>query len=156
ESVKKELDVSDEQMGKLPDAVLKALSGILNEKQLKRLKQIELQQRGASAMQEANVVDALKLTEEQQGDIKTILADSKKEMAELLKGGGGGDFKGAQEKMENFRKETAEKVQGVLSADQKKAWKEMVGEPFKMERPAFGGFGGFGNKKNKKTNDNNK
>src|SRR5947207_902846 len=60
ESVKKELDISDEQIEKLPDAVQKALAGVLNPKQLKRLEQIQLQQRGAAAMQEAKVVDRLK------------------------------------------------------------------------------------------------
>ena len=45
-SVKKELDLTDEQAEKLPDAVRKVLKDVLNDKQMKRLEQIELQQRG--------------------------------------------------------------------------------------------------------------
>src|SRR4051812_35867085 len=43
EQVKKELDITEEQLEKVPDAVHKALADVLNEKQLKRLRQIELQ-----------------------------------------------------------------------------------------------------------------
>src|SRR5262245_57897839 len=44
--VKKELDLTEEQLAKLPDEVLVAISKVMNEKQFKRFKQIELQQRG--------------------------------------------------------------------------------------------------------------
>ena len=36
-------------------------------------------------------------------------------------------------KMTELRKETMDKVTGVLTADQKKAWKEMTGEPFQVQ-----------------------
>src|SRR5438105_809604 len=49
EQVKKELGVTEEQVEKIPAAVLKALSGVLDEKQMTRLRQIELQQRGTQA-----------------------------------------------------------------------------------------------------------
>src|SRR5262245_37664557 len=42
--VKKELDLTEEQLAKLPDEVLVAISKVMNEKQFKRFKQIELQQ----------------------------------------------------------------------------------------------------------------
>ena len=41
----------------------------------------------------------------------------------------------------------------MLTADQKKQWRQMTGEPFKLERPTFGGQGGKGFR-NKKTNNN--
>jgi len=141
-SVKKELDLSEEQIEKVPEAVVKALSEVLNPTQLTRFKQIELQQRGATALGEAKIQDELKLTDDQRSNIKTILEDSRKESKELFGQGGGTDFKARIEKMQNFRKETQTKVMGVLTSDQKKAWRQMTGDPFTIEMPAFGGFGG--------------
>src|SRR6266487_1661330 len=65
ESVKKELHLTDDQSAKLPDAVLKALVNVLDAKQLKRLKEIELQQRGSAALADAGVQKDLKLSESQ-------------------------------------------------------------------------------------------
>jgi hypothetical protein len=141
-SVKKELEITEDQTAAIPDAVIKALSGVLSDKQFKRFKQIELQQRGSAALSDAKIQEALKLTAEQKENIKTIAEDSRKEMREAFGGGGGGGGKGGFEKIENMRKEAMEKLTGVLTADQKTAWREMVGEPFKMERPTFGGGAG--------------
>jgi Spy/CpxP family protein refolding chaperone len=115
----------------------KAVSGILKPEQAKRLRQIQLQQMGSQAFSEEDVVKALKITDDQKEKIKTIREDAGKEMRELFKGG---NFEEAQKKMAALRKETMEKVQAVLSADQKKAWKDLTGEPFevKFERRPFG------------------
>jgi hypothetical protein len=148
--VKKELNVSDEQLKKVPDAVLKALGDVLTPDQLKRLKQINLQVRGAQALNDPNVQTALKMTDEQKDSLKTILSDFEKEIREVAaEAKGGGNFQGVQEKMTTLRKETQEKAMGVLNSDQKKAWKEMVGEEFKMEQGFGGGFGGKKGKKKK-------
>lgn len=148
EDVKKELDISQEQLDKVPDAIQKALGEVLNDKQLKRLRQIDLQQRGNRAFTDAKVQKELKITDEQSENIKTILDESAKEMREMFKDGGG--FGGGnQEKIAALNKETKEKVQGVLTSDQRKQYKQLIGEEFKFETPNFGGFGG-GNKKFKK------
>ncbi len=147
EQVKKELGITDEQVEKVPAAVLKALSGILDEKQLMRLRQIELQQRGACAFLDPTVQKQLSITPEQSGNIKTILDDSQKEMAEAFKEAKGGNFQGVQEKIASLRKETNDKVTSVLNAEQQKTYKQMVGETFKLEQRGFGGGGGRGKKK---------
>ena len=123
-SVKKELEITDEQAEKLPEALRKALNDVLTEKQVKRLKQIEMQQRGAAAFGDDKVAAALKLSEEQIGNIKTILQDSQKELKEAFSGGRGGDFKAAREKVENLKKETQEKIQDVLTSEQKRTEKK--------------------------------
>jgi hypothetical protein len=148
--VQKELNVTDEQLKKVPDAVLKGLAEVLNADQAKRLKQIYLQQRGAQALTDASVQSALKMTDDQKDNVKTIVADSEKEIREVLKElqGGGGNFQGIGEKLTTLRKEAQDKTMGVLNADQKAAWKEMLGEEFKMQQ-GFGG-GGFKGKKKKK------
>lgn len=152
-SVKKELDLTEEQLDKLPAEVLSAIAKVLNEKQMKRFREIELQQRGNSALKDEAVQKKLKVTDEQKKSINSILEDSTKETTELFKGGAGaGDFKGRFEKMETIRKETKEKLYGVLTSEQRKAWRGMVGEEFKIERQGFGG-GTFGGTRKKKNND---
>src|SRR4051812_29590990 len=47
--VKKELDLSEEQTEKLPGAAMKAVAEVLNDKQMKRFRQIDLQVRGTQA-----------------------------------------------------------------------------------------------------------
>jgi len=143
DQVRKELDLTDEQVEQLPDAVMKALKGVLNDKQVARLKEIQLQQRGSQAFKDKQIQSALKMTDEQVQSVSTILDDAGKELREMFKGGRGGFNKESQEKMQNLRKETTEKVQGVLTSDQRKAYKQMLGEEFKMETPMFR----FGNKK---------
>jgi len=152
EQVQKELEVTPEQLEKVPDAVQKALAEVLNAKQATRLRQIDLQVRGVNAFNDSKVQSQLKITDEQKENIKTIITESGKERQELAKEafGGGGDFKSFQEKSTALDKETNEKIQGVLTADQRKQWKQMTGDEFKLNTPAFGGGGGFGGKKKKK------
>lgn len=141
--VKKELEVTDDQIEKLPAEVMLAISKVLNEKQFTRFKQLELQKRGNEAFKDEAVLKSLKVTDEQKKNLISIVDDSAKEVRELFKAGGGGFGKGGgnPEKMATITKETKEKIYGVLTKDQRKAWREMVGEEFKFETPTFGNFG---------------
>jgi hypothetical protein len=153
EDVRKELKLTDEQLAKVPDALWKALGDVLTPNQTKRLRQIVLQQRGAAAFTDPTVQTALKLNDDQKDAIKTALETQTKEMKELFGGGfgkgkGGGNF----EKIQEVQKAAMEKITGVLTANQKTQWNEMIGEEFKMEQ--FGGFGkGKGKGGKKKKND---
>jgi len=150
EQVKKELEITDEQIEKLPAALDKAVAEVLNENQLKRFKQIQLQTRGNSVFTDAKVAAQLKISEEQRGNIESILKEAGQERATIIKEAQANmDFKGIQDKTAALDKETKEKVQGVLTADQRKQWKQMIGAEFKLEQ-GFGGFGGGGFKKKTK------
>jgi hypothetical protein len=149
ESVKKELGLTEEQTAKIPDAVHKALAGVLDAKQLKRLREIELQQRGPSALADAKVQEELKLSESQAKSIKTIVEDSRKQREDIRKEFKD-DRKGAFEKFQTLQKETNEKLQEVLSAEQRRAWKQMLGDKCKLE---FRFGGGEFKKGRKKTDD---
>jgi Spy/CpxP family protein refolding chaperone len=149
--VKKELEVSDEQMEKLPAEVMIAISKVLNPKQFTRFKQLDLQKQGNNAFKDAVVQKQLNVNEDQKKSIATILDDSQKEVAELFKGGAGGGGKGGfgkgnTEKLDGIRKEAKEKIYNVLTKEQRKGWREMLGEEFKFEQTGFGGFGGGGKK----------
>jgi Spy/CpxP family protein refolding chaperone len=133
-----------QKMQEMAKANDKAIGEILKEDQLKRVKQISLQQQGARALGTPEVADALKLTDEQKDKVKGIQEESAKEFRELFQGGGDRDE--VRKKMEALRKSTEEKLMGVLTDDQKTKWKELQGEPFKGEirRPGFGGGPGGG------------
>jgi len=115
------------------DETLKAVSDILSADQLKRFKQIELQQAGIQAFSQADVQKSLKLTDEQKEAIKTITDDAAKQRRDLTQGGGRGQ--GNAEKLTAIRKESLERVQKLLNADQKKSWKELTGDTFTIQRP---------------------
>jgi hypothetical protein len=141
--VKKELDLSEDQVEKVPGAVMKAIAEVLSDKQMKRFYQLELQKKDTAAFKDEKVRKGLKITESQVKSIDQILEDSRKEIADVF-AEAGKDFKGMGAKIQGINKETKEKVMGVLTADQKKAWKAMLGEEFKFEK----GFG-FGKKGDK-------
>jgi hypothetical protein len=146
--VKKELDITDDQVEKLPGEVMVAIGKVLNEKQFKRFKQIELQKKGNNAFKDKTVQKQLKLTDDQIKNVSTLIDDSNKEVAELFKGGkGGGKGGGNFEKIDTIRKEAKEKIFEVLTKDQRTSWRDMIGEEFKFQQ---GGFGGFGKKDAKK------
>jgi hypothetical protein len=145
-SVKKELRLSEDQTGKVDDAVWEGLSKVLDSEQLKRLKQIDLQQRDYLAFGDPRLQEALKMTKDQKENIRIILSDAERELKSLfdsLKGaftGGGitglkGGFQGIGDKVTSIRKDTRERCTEVLTGDQRRMWEEMVGDEFKIELP---------------------
>jgi len=116
-----------------------ALAKILKPEQLKRAKQIALQQQMrfglGFVLNNEEVAKALKITDEQRDKIREIQRSAFEEMRDL-----GRDEEG-RKKREEIRNATNEKVNGVLTAEQKTKLKELQGEPFKgkIEFPQFGG-----------------
>ncbi|HEX3149516.1 MAG TPA: hypothetical protein VHR66_15685 [Gemmataceae bacterium] len=131
----------------------KAVSEVLKPEQMTRLKQLELQRAGFAAYSRADVQTALKVNDEQKEKIKTISDEGNKAIRDLMpmgtagggrpqRGAGGAGGRGAggpnAEKITAVRKETTEKIVAVLTDDQKKSWKEMVGESFTFPPPTAG------------------
>jgi Spy/CpxP family protein refolding chaperone len=110
---------------------LKALADVLKPEQLKRLKQIELQQAGDRAFTRPDVQKALSLTDDQKEQIKTITDDAAKQRREIFQAG---NAPGSRDQLTSLRKETSDKIQAVLTDDQKKTWKDLTGEPFQLTR----------------------
>jgi hypothetical protein len=106
----------------------------LSADQSKRFDQIALQARGFQAFMDPTVIEKLKVTDEQKSKIR--------EIAEASRAGGGGfaNLKDASEeeraaafkKMAETRKENMAKVTALLTDDQKKAWKDLTGEPIEI------------------------
>jgi hypothetical protein len=118
------------------------LAEILKEDQLKRFKQISLQQRGGQALADPEVAQALGLSTEQKDRIQAIQEASQGEMRELFQAGG--DRQETQKKAEALRASVNEKATAVLTAEQQTKWKEMTGAPFKGEIRRQGRGGGQG------------
>lgn len=135
--VRNEIKITEAQIAKLPAAAIKALSDVLDESQVKRLKQISLQQKDYAAFVEADVKKELKITDDQAKKIKAAMDKQAQEQAELFKEG----FN--PERNQEIAAAAKEAAHGVLTAAQKTAWTKMVGEPYEFK----GGFG-FGKKKN--------
>ncbi len=141
----------------------KELGTILKEDQVKRLKQIEVQMAGMMAFaMNADVKDALKLTEEQQEKIREAQMASFQERRDLaeeygVKGFGGrpqdpDKAKEYDKKLAAIDKDVMDKALAVLTDDQKKKYKELTGEPVDVSairRESMPAGGGFGKKKKK-------
>ncbi len=127
-------DMSPEERQQKMQEMTKAVDQTLKPQQLKRIKQIALQQAGARAVNDEEVAKALNVTDEQKEKFREIQREFFEKMREL-----GFDEDKAKER-ESLQKETNEKMMAVLTSDQKAKLKEMQGEPFKgkIERPQFG------------------
>jgi hypothetical protein len=135
EQLKKYLELSRQ----LTDETVTGLGDSLKPEQAKRFKQLALQQTitsvGIAAFTDADVGKALKLTDKQKEEIKGQVEELRKKQTSTLKGASG-------DPAELFKKQGAlcrESVEGAvkhLTDDQKKAWKDLVGEPleFKAEK----------------------
>jgi Spy/CpxP family protein refolding chaperone len=107
----------------------KKLGEILNADQLKRYKQLRYQRQGLSAVLQKPVSDQLKITAEQRTKIQAIV-DTQREAMRSAFQNAGGDREAMRTKFEEMRKQTDEKIAAVLTDEQKKQWREMVGAPF--------------------------
>jgi Spy/CpxP family protein refolding chaperone len=113
-----------------------AIAKLLKPEQLKRAKQISLQVQArtglAFVLNNEEIAKELKITDEQKGKLDEIRTKMREEMQGL-----GFDEEGRQKRQE-IMKTTSEKVEGVLTAEQKTKLKELQGEPFKGEIVPFG------------------
>jgi hypothetical protein len=140
-----------EKMAELRKAATEAgekfVKDTLNADQQKRAKQIlyqaQLKVMGPAALTGDEVSKALSLTDDQKAKVKTLADDMRKDRQELqadLRGGGDAATE-ARKKMDTITKEYTAKAVDTLTSDQKKAWKDMTGEPFDYTPAAMGGRG---------------
>jgi hypothetical protein len=130
ERLKKMQEISQE----INAGVKKEASEFLKADQLTRLAQIDYQVRGASAFGDPEVQSKLKITDDQKSAIKEIQQESAEAMRSLFSNAGnGGNREEMRTKMAELQKSTQEKVEGKLTDDQKKSWKELIGAPFEVK-----------------------
>ena len=135
------------EMTAFNDEVKTKVDKSLDDKQKKRMKQIEVQMMGMGAFSNEEVVKSLKITDDQKTKFKTVADDFAKERGDLQKeyGMGGRPMQGAArpdpEKVAEYTKklktltgDSFAKAAKELTADQSKNWKEMVGETFDVSK----------------------
>ncbi len=99
----------------------KKLKDILTPDQMKKLDEVFVSVRGASALQDEKVADELKLTAEQKKKIADLLKAEQEELAKLPPG------REDIMKLKEIRKASETKVLAVLNPDQKTQFEKMKG-----------------------------
>jgi hypothetical protein len=103
---------------------------ILTAEQVKRLKQIRVQQDGFDAFYNDAVSAALKLSKEQQQRIKKIDREAETQGEKPPQVGTGGNYATTMTRMAARRKDLIGKAVDLLTAEQKTVWTDLVGAPF--------------------------
>ena len=127
------LALSEQERGQkfkeLAAANEKAVAALLDASQVKRLKQIAVQQLGPQAFVEPDVVKALNLTPDQKAGIRTALDDAQRILREeLLAGARPAEI---DRKFNEIAKSTGEQILTLLTSRQAATWQEMTGERFR-------------------------
>jgi hypothetical protein len=107
------------------------LEKALKEEQLKRLNQIDLQQKGALVLNTRETADKVGVTNEQRPKIRALNMELTQTTTKLRQ-----EFKGKelQDKIAQARAEASAKVVELLTDEQKKSWQALVGEPFDLAK----------------------
>ena len=126
-----------EERAKLAAEADEKVASVLNEDQAERLDGIAIQVIGPQLLDaDRRVAKKLKLSDEQQQKISGLVTDQREKIREFFTGG---PRDGLREKMQELQQETNDQILAVLSAEQKKQWEAMKGEPFELERRGPGG-----------------
>ena len=113
------------------------LSGVLREtltaEQHIRLRQVVFQQEGAFAIGTPDVMKEVELTDKQRQQFMEIVQAFQKAIEPLLKEGQkNGKTEEIRPKALKIRKEYGEKIEAILTDDQKKKWKDLLGTPLDL------------------------
>jgi Spy/CpxP family protein refolding chaperone len=119
-------------MKKIGEGSRKVAADVLKPEQMKRLKQIQVQQEGVRAFANPEVEKDLKLTDKQKDELKTIAEDLQKQQREIFQNAGG-NREEARKKMTDLRKEKMDAALKVLTDEQKKTYKELTGAHFEIK-----------------------
>jgi hypothetical protein len=115
------------------EKLAKNLNDVLRPDQLHRLRQVTLQQEGSFALGQDDVRKELKITAEQLKRFVAITQDLQRQVEALVKQAqAGGNPDEIRPKVEQQRKDHAKKLEAVLTDEQKRQWKELLGPPFEL------------------------
>jgi hypothetical protein len=110
------------------------LREFLTREQLKRLRQIALQQEGLFALGRPDASEELKLTDEQRRQYAAVVEELNKAVESLVKEAqAAGKPESVAPQVMQVRKEHAERIEAILSDVQKQKWQEMLGPALKLE-----------------------
>jgi hypothetical protein len=122
----------EEYRRKAHETLAAFLKETLKDDQLKRLRQVELQQAGAFALG-GEIGKELKITDDQRRQFAATVDDMRKQIEPLAKEAQtGGNPEEIRPKMMKIRKAHERKIEAILTEAQKSQWKEMLGKPLDL------------------------
>jgi Spy/CpxP family protein refolding chaperone len=128
---------------KLHEEFTPQLAKLLSADQMVRLKQIQIQAQGATALTaNPEVAKELNLSEEQQRKLSDLQAEYARRQRDLF---ASGDPQERLAKMRELSSERDAKMLAVLTDEQKQKFTALKGEPFDVSQLGFGGRGRRGN-----------
>jgi len=122
----------DKMNREVAEKYMTRINNVLSATQKARLKQIELQMRGGSALFGPEVQKSLGITAAQKTKLTAIREASQKDMRAKMEAARKANKPFDPTAMQNLRKAQDAKYLAVLSATQKAKWKTMIGKPFAM------------------------
>jgi len=143
-------DATPEQRRKLMEQMMQqwdqALGKVLQPNQKARLRELQLQAEGPSALARPDVAKELNLNEEQKRTVSEILGQYRQKQMQLWQQAGspGTNRQAMMQQMQQLRQQMDKELLAVLTDQQQEQWKKMQGKPFQFPRGPFGGGRGFG------------
>jgi hypothetical protein len=143
------------EMESINDEAMSEVRALLDEKQLKRLRELHLQRMSWAALDEADVKQELRLTDDQLDEIKSLRDQVNSERREMMQGmgrggrgggGGGGNREEMAEAQNKIQQMEEDGFKKILSSEQFQQFTAMQGAKFEFPRPGrgAGGRGGRG------------
>jgi hypothetical protein len=115
------------------EKLAKYVKEVLQPGQVKRLRQVTLQQEGSFALGQDEIQKELKISQEQFKKFTAVVRELQKQVEPLFKQvQSGGNPEEIRPKIEQLRKDHAQKLEAILTDGQTKQWKELLGPPFEL------------------------
>jgi len=114
----------------------------MNDQQMSRYRQLDLQNRGFNAFMDSDVQKRLNLTPEQMRGIRDATEWSQQQMQDINRAGARDRDEGSR-MYQTYQREFQQRLNKILNQDQQKTWRGMTGEPYQF-RPSFGTTGRTG------------
>ncbi|MGQ9880312.1 MAG: hypothetical protein ACUVSV_05550 [Armatimonadota bacterium] len=133
-------NATPEQLQKLMEQVMQkwdeALGKVLQPTQKTRLRELQIQAQGASALAHPDVAKELNLSEEQRKKISDILAQYGQKQMQLWQEGRGPnvDRQALMQQIQQLRQQMDKELLAVLTSQQQEQWKKIQGKPFEFPR----------------------
>jgi hypothetical protein len=125
-----------EKRKKANETALKGLAELLDAKQAKRLKQLELQQRGAGVFGDPAIAKQLEFTRQQQNSIITTLQGFQPKWIAIFQAAKGNQQE-IQRKLADVHRDLSATIVKSLTKEQQEKWDELAGAPFKGAFPSM-------------------
>ncbi|HLJ93408.1 MAG TPA: hypothetical protein VKU02_09490 [Gemmataceae bacterium] len=110
--------------------IRKELENVLPPEQARRVVEIRLQGQGLQAFADPDVDRALRLTDEQKEKLELITQDTAKRIRQLFSPRAQNTFEQAMKKAEQLRRTAVAQAVALLTQEQQKTWRGLIGEPF--------------------------